>query len=323
VAGEIDRLTVRKGPEHEGSGGDESGGGRSWETGRALTFGRDVYVGPDERVEGDLVVLGGSVTVDGRVSGDVVTLGGDIEARGEISGNVVSVGGSVHLEPTTSCFGDVVSVGGTIETNGAEIGGDSVELSVFSDGGHPSARSALLAGLSMSFFGFLLVLLILGTFFPSSGETMLAVLVARARRCLGLGAVAAALTLFSTLLLTITVIGAPLALIVLAGAWLAAQVGRILAAAWIGRSVLGRLDVHVFKAGLVGGLVLHLAYAFAIALLVGPSALRSVGVGFLALVWVVDVGLALAGMGALVVTRWGRREGWMPVEPTSATAPSA
>lgn len=86
-------------------------------------FGSNVYVAEDEVVD-DVVVLGGTVTVDGLVDGDAVVVGGRMEINGEVDNDAVVIGGSMHLGPESRVGGDVSAVGGSIHREpGARIGG--------------------------------------------------------------------------------------------------------------------------------------------------------------------------------------------------------
>ena len=86
-------------------------------------FGSNVYVAPDEVVD-DVVVLGGSVTVDGRVDGDAVVVGGRLEVNGTVDQNAAVIGGSMVLGPRSDIGGDVSVVGGSLHRDpGAHIGG--------------------------------------------------------------------------------------------------------------------------------------------------------------------------------------------------------
>ncbi|HXT22902.1 MAG TPA: hypothetical protein VN923_19295, partial [Thermoanaerobaculia bacterium] len=96
-----------------------------------VVMGRPVHVHKDEST-GDVVSIGGGVTVDGEVLGDAVSVGGSEHITGVVSGNAVSVGGSVHLGPQAKVMGDVVSVGGTVErAPGAEVMGQVTEVSLW------------------------------------------------------------------------------------------------------------------------------------------------------------------------------------------------
>jgi len=85
---------------------------------------RNVEVGREE-TKGDLVCIGGSVTVAGKVEGDVVAIGGDIEISGTVEGDAVAAGGRVRLRPGAVVGGDAVAVGGKAEQSGnAVVKGD-------------------------------------------------------------------------------------------------------------------------------------------------------------------------------------------------------
>jgi hypothetical protein len=71
-------------------------------------IGRDVEVGLFERVRGDVVVIGGEVTVTGAVGGNVVSVGNDIHvtSTGRIEGDAVTIGGSISQDPGGTIKGD-------------------------------------------------------------------------------------------------------------------------------------------------------------------------------------------------------------------------
>jgi hypothetical protein len=91
-------------------------------------FGSSVYVDRDEVVD-DVVVFGGSVTVEGRVEGGVVVIGGTVHIDGEVTQDVTVVGGSINLGPNARVRGDVNAIGGAVHRSpGAEIGGRVEEV---------------------------------------------------------------------------------------------------------------------------------------------------------------------------------------------------
>lgn len=65
-----------------------------------VKVGRDIMVEENEKVDGDVVAVGGDVTVKGTVTGDVVAVGGDIlvTATGVIEGDASSIGGDIEKE---------------------------------------------------------------------------------------------------------------------------------------------------------------------------------------------------------------------------------
>jgi len=77
----------------------------------------------------EVVRIGGSVTIpeNQKVNGDVVAVGGSADISGYVTGNVVAVGGSVRARSGSWIDGDAVAVGGGVEKAGdAHIGGQTV-----------------------------------------------------------------------------------------------------------------------------------------------------------------------------------------------------
>jgi hypothetical protein len=80
-----------------------------------------VDVAENERVEGDVVAIGGPVTVNGEVTGDVVGVGGGLTLgpRAVIRGEVTAVGGPFKRDPQAQVFGKINEIG--IGANGQTI----------------------------------------------------------------------------------------------------------------------------------------------------------------------------------------------------------
>ncbi|MBS1819906.1 MAG: polymer-forming cytoskeletal protein [Acidobacteria bacterium] len=86
-----------------------------------------------DRRNGDRVRIGGSVTVsEGElVEGDVVAVGGPVSVYGRVSGDVVSVGGPVTLGAAAVVDGDVTAVGGPLTRDpGAVVHGKAQEVNI-------------------------------------------------------------------------------------------------------------------------------------------------------------------------------------------------
>jgi hypothetical protein len=78
-----------------------------------VRFGEDITIPESKVVEGDVVAIGGSVTVLGRVKGDCVSIGGavNIKGKGVVEGDAVSMGGGVTTSDSGTVAGSNVSLG--------------------------------------------------------------------------------------------------------------------------------------------------------------------------------------------------------------------
>jgi len=87
--------------------------------------GGSVVVGPNETVNEDLTVMGGSVVVEGTVNGDVTALGGTVVVHGTVNGDVTGVGGTVEIGQDAQVAGSVTASGGSVRIAGT-VDGDVV-----------------------------------------------------------------------------------------------------------------------------------------------------------------------------------------------------
>lgn len=86
-----------------------------WEKGSKdiVRMGQDIDIKADETIEGDVVAIGGRVTIAGKVLGDAVSVGGGIHLLpgSVVNGDVVTVGGKLDREAGATVLGQNVSVG--------------------------------------------------------------------------------------------------------------------------------------------------------------------------------------------------------------------
>ncbi len=82
----------------------------------------------------DIVKTGRDIVVEEyeEVEGDVVAVGGDITVKGTVTGNVIAMGGEIFVASTGVVEGDAVSIGGdVVKEAGAMIKGERVGISFF------------------------------------------------------------------------------------------------------------------------------------------------------------------------------------------------
>ncbi|MBI4885775.1 MAG: hypothetical protein HY824_01660 [Acidobacteria bacterium] len=82
--------------------------------GGILRFGRDITVGRNERIDGDVVSFGGDVDIQGEVTEDVLTFGGSLTLGPDaiVRGDLTAVGGPFTRAPGARVLGDVNEMGG-------------------------------------------------------------------------------------------------------------------------------------------------------------------------------------------------------------------
>jgi hypothetical protein len=275
-----------------------------------IRFGEDVEVRPDEVVNGDAIIVGGDLVVEGEVEGDAIVLAGNLYA-----------GRHAHIR------GQAIAIGGRVETgSGAEIQGQTVSLTLF------PRRLPWLQTSWPGWVALVLDVLKLGFLVLVSGLLLLLVpaRVQRARellgqsflRCLAVGLLvlmggSAALTV-AMILLAVTLIGIPAALV------LAFAVGILLVASLlVGALLIGDRFQELLNRPVKAPLVSVLLGLFLVMLpelladvlhLAVPPVLRPFGFGLVSTALVLTV--LSAGLGALVLTRFG---GGVPRQRAQAT----
>jgi hypothetical protein len=293
----------------------------------------DLDIGDDEPVirmhrrggPGEIVSFFRNVEIPAEkvVNGEVVALFGDVRINGEVHGDVVAVMGTITLGDSARIGGDVVAIGGIDASPSALTHGDLVSIPIFL--GFPVFSPW---AMWTSFFIGVILFSILGALvaalFPDrlrrvadtgSQRTLLSLLV---------GAASFPLLTVAFALLLLTVIGIPVAMLIVLLYPVAAFVGYVAGCALLGArlrgqgigdaplwqaAVLGIVFIGIFY--IVGGVLMSLGEA-------GAGLVRAIGLG------IVTVGVLLAsitsllGMGALFVSKLGE-----PERPRQAAVPPA
>jgi hypothetical protein len=293
-------------------------------SGDMTRVGSDIHIEKDQTVVGDVVAIGGDVTVDGHVKGDVTALRGD-----------------VYLSSTARVDGDVACIGGELhEDSGAFVGGQKVtalsgrrerELRhLLPVEGH--VRSAVV---ELTKFGVTLawLLVVLGLIWLSmriaGGRTVAAIdgLRRETAASLGVGLLAIVLVIPSLIalclvvaILCITIIGIPVALAALVAYALLLMLlllwGFVVGAAWLGGHLPrgpGGMEITPMRAAVTGAVLIIGGRALGHLL----HAVPGIGVlgGFIVVIsWITSSLVGTLGAGALlrsefatgVVGRWWR-----------------
>lgn len=291
--------------------------------GTRMAIGRDVYVARDEEVRDAVVVLGGSLKVDGRVRDGLVVIGGNVDLGPEstVSGDVVLVGGTLRRAEGARLYGSVsdVRLG---DWSGWTLGVHVWPWVEFAD----MARWLGLAGAILR-VGVLTVL------------TMLIVLIARAPvsrvgraaaaepgRAMAIGLLAEILfvpaLIIGSTALAITLIGIPLLLVLLPLVFLASVVALLLGftalACQVGEWIENRLGWRAHSAVVATALGLLAIVGPTLvsrALGVAPEPLRVAAFGLLIAGALLEFAVWTMGLGATLMTGFGRRSVAPPPVP--------
>jgi hypothetical protein len=275
---------------------------------------RTVVVGPHIAVDddGELVRIFSDVAVEEgeRVDGDVVTVFGSSRIDGEVTGNAVAVFGSVTLGPRASVDGDMVAIFGVVNrAEGGSVGGETVDLG-FAPlvPGLPALPTILLvAGL------FWIFSLIGGAIVSLVMPARLIRITATASRRMGgsllLGLAALPMLLTCVVLLSITVIGIPVAVLLPVAFGFCMWIGQYAGLYGLGLKLIRRrLGEGSVFAGLATGTLFVAAFFAAGALFASPPGLPRTFALFLVAVGVlISLALQLIGFGAVLLSRFGTR----------------
>ena len=98
-----------------------------------VVLGSDYVLASGETLDGDLVVLGGTAVLEenSMVNGNVFVMGGNLDADGFIDGDLAIMGGNASLGPNAVVDGDVVTLGGNVDPGLAIIKGKITSEQVF------------------------------------------------------------------------------------------------------------------------------------------------------------------------------------------------
>lgn len=267
----------------------------------SASLGQEVLVPAGEVAEQDLLAMGSQLTIDGEAAGDAVAIRGDLIVNGRVSGDAIALAGRVRVARGGRVVGNAFSLFGGVDiAEGGQVEGRSRSLAPLAPGetaGYFTAaysKPALIARFLALVF-WILAALIAAFAAPTTVARAAAELSRHPLRLTGIGLLLG-LSFVLTLVLFVALIplfvGIPLlVLLTLAAIGL---VALALAAAFhgLGAQVAERMSstaVSGYAELLAGALVLGLLHFLP---LVGE------------LLWLAVV---LAGAGAVVATRLGRR----------------
>ena len=302
--------------------------------GQVILFGENLVIGENETVDGNVAIFGGKLQLQngGRVRGDVACLGGTATVDGRIDGSLVVIGGTVDLQSNAVVNGDLFTLGSSVSrAQGATIRGERVEGLEWDWPQWRGLPQRWWTGqpwrgeIVVDWFGSLVRLAIRTLALVALGVVLMLVLPKQTAQVgqtvtqlplpsAGVGLLTLVVLLVAVPLLVIICIGIPV-VVLLAIAFVAAQLlGRTAIGLWVGERLLEALHVRERQP--------VLEVAVGVALIELLTAVPCIG-------WLLGVVVSLAGLGAVVLTRFGTvpyplasGAAELPVPPSEPELPS-
>lgn len=274
-----------------------------------------------ETLDGSLVVIGGTAKLEegSTVTGDVILTGGTIKASGKINGDLVLIGGSASLEKTVHIYGNMISASSTIhQAEGAVIDGKIQEHATipfqlpFSSvkpnipNVNPQVttpkidlkHNPIMTAFNIGFQSFVMaiVAMLVSMFFPNAVRKIAKAILVAPIATGGIGFLTVFLTPLVLVIIAITIVGIPITVLGALVFGFAVLLGWVSVGVEIGSRIADafKSQWHVAVSAGVGTLLLTL---------VSQSITLIPCVG-----WVFPTMIAMAGLGAVMLTRSGTRE---------------
>ena len=289
-------------------------------TSSRIAIGRNIQVARDEEVSEAVVVVGGSVRVDGRVRDGLVVVGGDLElgASADVRGDVVLVGGRFTRHPNAQLRGSLSDISFGDWTTWS-LGGMYLPEFDF----RTFARWVSLFGtvFRLALMGLLMALIIMLARTPVARIGRAAA--AEPGRAFALGLATEVLfvpaLIIGSIGLIVTIIGIPLVVVLVPLAFFACFVALLLGftalACRIGEWAEDRMGWRgnsAFLAAAIGLLLIGLPTMLARMIGITPAPLRFAAVSLLFAGILLEFVVWTIGLGATLMTGFGR---WSTVPP--------
>jgi hypothetical protein len=305
-----------------------------------VRFGESIEIEKGERVAGDVVAIGGGgITVDGEVRGDVVAIGAPLELGpgAKVDGEVVCIGSTLTLGTSSEVGLDAMSVWGRVEADsGAVVHGQLTEVGGLKGMGFPGVvafgrEEGFAHDLKRLVTRLVWVLCLIGLgilafhLFPDRMRRLSDTVTQRGLITFLAGMAGWVLWLPAFLLLCVTIVGIPVALLLLVFTPIMMLLGYLAVAAVAGERLRGRFfgpgDVGIGKTLVVG--VFALEGAVIASRLFGTigSFFDFLGLILAVLGYCVIFVAVTMGFGSFLMTRFRRMQAPPAAAPTVAAVP--
>jgi len=263
--------------------------------GNATAVGGNVTVSNDARLSGSVVMAGGQLSLLAPVGKGATLAGGQVTVGNSVNGDIWAGVGTLTLTPEAQVMGNLHYISDTDATilSGAMVAGQTSRETPPQQSQEAIQKSRGVAqGIGAGFkLASLLSALVLGflllKFFPRFMETSSEMIAKNPWRALGVGFLTYAIFPFVFILLLITLIGIPLAFILLFATLLIAYLSKIFIAFFVGNWLANKFH---WKTSNVLALVLGLIVYYILTMIPVVNGL-------------IFIGSVLVGTGALLLTK--------------------
>lgn len=203
-----------------------------------VSFGGHIKVPLQEKMEGDIVIFGGTTEIMGELIGDITALGGQVQIYGRVNGDLVTVGSQVILFEGAYIAGDVKIVSGSISREpNVHIGRSYSQITplprniyslprLFTHAPFFLPLQVRYSNIILSFFFQLLLVLLISYFFSRNVEVIRSTFKENLGQTLLIGLVGFLILIPLMIFLAITILGIPLAILTPVFYWIAISLGR-------------------------------------------------------------------------------------------------
>jgi len=285
------------------------------QSGDQVCTGDNLTIGGGQSV-GNILALGCNVDVQrgATVYGSIADFGGNVQIAGAVNGSIATFGGNVTLAETAVVQGNVAALGGRyISAPGATVRGNATsgvapiaptQPAPF----NPVARmfnfrfdllGGIITALAFAALGALIVI-----FAPNATRRVSEAAQKQPLNVAGVGCLTLIVFPILMILLAITIIGIPIALLLGLATWAAWIFGGIAIGLLAGEKILGAFKMTNILP------VLAVMLGMILLMLIGQIPILG---------WLVSCLVGLLGLGAVVMTRFGTRA--YPVAPGMTLAP--
>jgi cytoskeletal protein CcmA (bactofilin family) len=303
-----------------------------------VVFGQSFTLKSGDSLNGDLLVFGGSATIEegATVNGSVVLFGGNLTVNGTVNGDVAVTGGTAFLGASAHITRNLTTVAASLNrTEGAQVDGQIYNTATSwigngQNGNTPNPATPVVPVIPRLTFAFNPLLSVLNAFGQSLGIAILAMLLmlflathadrvahailAQPLTAGGLGLLTIVVAPIAIVLSVITLIGIPLALIIVVALVAAALFGWIAIGYEIGQRFTKAIHQNWHPALSAGLGTFGLTLVAKI--LTGIPVLNCIG-------WLVPFLLSMAALGAIIMTRFGTQVVAAPGSQTAVVPPKS